>query len=169
MCCIEFIYGSERMISSSLNHYSINNKVDSNYIKKSHNSKHLVSFFLIDCEQKCDAFDDLGKSKSNTAVIIVVCILLILLSSLILFLICLRRFKQQKLNKKHNEAYLDPAIDNYPEVVRYNGNRAQIDDGHQEQKAQVGRRLPAHPPVENETDGVIYTVSNSVVPDTGVS
>lgn len=140
-----------------------------NYIKKSHYSKHLVSFFLIDCEQKCDAFDDLGKSKSNTAVIIVVCILLIFLSSLILFLICLRRFKQQKLNKKHNEAYLDPAIDNYPEVVRYNGNRAQIDDGHQEQKAQVGRRLPAHPPVENETDGVIYTVSNSVVPDTGVS
>lgn len=81
----------------------------------------------------------------------------------------MRRFKQQKLNKKHNEAYLDPAIDNYPEVVRYNGNRAQIDDGHHEQKAQVGRRLPAHPPVENETDGVIYTVSNSVVPDTGVS
>ncbi|XP_065940596.1 VWFA and cache domain-containing protein 1 isoform X3 [Magallana gigas] len=120
------------------------------------------------CEQKCDAFDDLGKSKSSTAVIIVVCILLILLSSLILFLICLRRYKQ-KLNKKHNEAYLDPAMDNYQEVVRYNGNRAHIDDGHQEQKAQVGRRLPGHPPVENETDGVIYTVSNSVVPDTGIS
>lgn len=168
MCCIEFIYGSERMISSSFNHYSINNKVDSNYIKKVI-IQSTQFHFLIDCEQKCDAFDDLGKSKSNTAVIIVVCILLILLSSLILFLICLRRFKQQKLNKKHNEAYLDPAIDNYPEVVRYNGNRAQIDDGHQEQKAQVGRRLPAHPPVENETDGVIYTVSNSVVPDTGVS
>lgn len=97
------------------------------------------------------------------------CILLILLSSLILFLICLRRYKQQKLNKKHNEAYLDPAMDNYQEVVRYNGNRAHIDDGHHEQKAQVGRRLPGHPPVENETDGVIYTVSNSVVPDTGIS
>lgn len=96
------------------------------------------------------------------------CILLILLSSLILFLICLRRYKQQKLIKKHNEAYLDPAID-FQEVVRYNGNRAQIDNGHQEQKAQVGRRVPAHPPVENETDGVIYTVSNSVVPDTGIS
>lgn len=60
-------------------------------------------------------------------------------------------------------------MDNYQEVVRYNGNRAQIADGHQEQRAQVGRRLPGHPPVENETDGVIYTVSNSVVPDTGVS
>lgn len=60
-------------------------------------------------------------------------------------------------------------MDNYQEVVRYNGNRAHIDDGHQEQKAQVGRRLPGHPPVENETDGVIYTVSNSVVPDTGIS
>lgn len=34
MCCIEFIYGSERMISSSLNHYSINNKVDSKLYKK---------------------------------------------------------------------------------------------------------------------------------------
>lgn len=44
MCCIEFIYSSERMISSSLNHYSINNKVDSKLYKKSHSSKHLVSF-----------------------------------------------------------------------------------------------------------------------------
>lgn len=60
-------------------------------------------------------------------------------------------------------------MDNYQEVVRYNGNRAQIDDGPQEQKAQVERRLPGHPPVEHETDGVIYTVSNSVVPDTGIS
>lgn len=118
--------------------------------------------------QKCGASDEPGKSKSDTAAILVVCLLLILLSTLILFFICLRRYKQQKINKKQNGTYLDPTIDNYQGVVRYNRNGAQEEDGHQELKAYVGRRLPAHPPVENETDGVIYTVSNSVVPDTGI-
>lgn len=119
--------------------------------------------------QKCGASDEPEKSKSDIATILFVCLLLILLSTLILFLICLRRYKQQKINKKQKRIYLDPAIDNNQGVVRYNRNGAQEEDGHREGKAIGGRRLPAHPPVENETDGVIYTVSNSVVPDTGIS